>query len=480
MLHYNAGLRISKGYMQKERNQCAQPFLQAPHNIRLTPPRPKAQAELERLKFELARLQKTNIEQSDRIDKQTKAKDALDVRLQETRKAALADQAEIKDLRVKLRMAEHEKAQLAGKQGEVGEAKKALSAAEARRREEVRERDRKVVELEKALAGEKCKRELAEAQTDEIRRKADEEDSEARALAEAMRSQVDTAKAETLEARTALEKSEGSYEVLTSQLEDHRALVSRVAQEYGRLASSTVSTATHGETKLENTVLQLRILRLERKLADTEGQAVELAYLARCAKEENETLKKIVKDGEEQIQFHVRNLKDWMQDKWDRKDYYPIAQAHCAEMVSEIEKSDLAHRSQIYEMRSKELEASNEVHRSACQELLSLCNLGDRALVVEAALAGQTSEELANALSERDSIAAELEASQAQLGEVTASLQKAEESNGTLAEAQKRLSEEASKNEEALLREREVTQRHAGMVQRLRIVENGLQAEIER
>jgi len=91
--------------------------------------------------------------------------------LQEIRKSASADQAEVKDLRVKLRMAEHERTQLSSKQGEVGETKKALQAVESKRRDEMRERDRKIAELEKALAGEKKKREGADAKLKEVKAK---------------------------------------------------------------------------------------------------------------------------------------------------------------------------------------------------------------------------------------------------------------------------------------------------------------------
>jgi len=130
--------------------------------------RTQHQTELERLKLELTRSRQTTIEQADRLEKLKKQNDTFEVRIQDMKKSMSADQAEIKDLRVKLRMAEHERTQLSSKQGEL-ETKKALQAVESRREGDVRERDRKIAELEKTLAGEKKKREGADARLKEVK-----------------------------------------------------------------------------------------------------------------------------------------------------------------------------------------------------------------------------------------------------------------------------------------------------------------------
>ena len=49
----------------------------------------------------------------------------LDARVQELKKTSMAEQAELRDLRVKLRSAEHERTQLAAKQSDAAEARKA-------------------------------------------------------------------------------------------------------------------------------------------------------------------------------------------------------------------------------------------------------------------------------------------------------------------------------------------------------------------
>ena len=101
---------------------------------------------MDRLKSELARAQKSNSENSDRTDKLKKQNDLLDSRLQELKKSNESSQAEVKELRSKLRVSEHERNQLASKQGDLGETKKALQALDGKRRDEMRERDRKIAD----------------------------------------------------------------------------------------------------------------------------------------------------------------------------------------------------------------------------------------------------------------------------------------------------------------------------------------------
>ena len=83
-----------------------------------------------------------------------------------------------------------------------------------------------------------------------------------------------------------LEDNAGSAEdELLEQLEHHRYALTRVAQEYGRLAYTTISRSLYQQAKQEAVVLQLRNTRLERKLANSDGQVVELANLIRQMKE---------------------------------------------------------------------------------------------------------------------------------------------------------------------------------------------------
>src|SRR5882757_1591850 len=95
---------------------------------------------------------------------------------------------------MKLRMAEHERTQLSSKQGEAWETKRALQALETKRKDEMREKDKKIAELEKALAGEKRKREGIDARLAEVNAKADEETQKARQTAQDLQKQLDDAR----------------------------------------------------------------------------------------------------------------------------------------------------------------------------------------------------------------------------------------------------------------------------------------------
>ena len=230
--------------------------------------------------------------------------------MQELKKAAANDQGELRELRLKLRASEHERTQLAAKQGDAAEARK----AEARRKDEVRERDRKVAELEKALGMERKKRETVEARLAEAKGQTDARVQEAQAAAEDATSQLREAHREAQAARDALKEveshAEDAEEELVAQLEQHQYALSRVAQEYGKLASTTIALSTHRRVKQEVVALQLRNNKLERKLANSDGQVVELANLIRQVKEENAFLASQLRETQDEATTYRRTLRD--------------------------------------------------------------------------------------------------------------------------------------------------------------------------
>lgn len=260
---------------------------------------------MDRLKFDLSRAQKSNSEHIDRFDRLKKQNELLEARSQELKKANISDQSEIRDLRVKLRAAEHERTQLASKQGEAGEAKKALQAMDAKRREELREKDRKIAELEKSLSTERRRKDTLEARLTETKATVQAEVEDVRIAQEATENDLRRAQDEKEQAQAELEKLRDRVEDtegdLLQQLEDHKLLLSRVAAEYGRLAASTVSKVAHQRVKREALSLQCRVLRLERKYANAEGQVVELAQLIRQTSDQNAILKEHLRDAEEDL-----------------------------------------------------------------------------------------------------------------------------------------------------------------------------------
>ncbi|KAK7692311.1 hypothetical protein QCA50_003936 [Cerrena zonata] len=271
-------------------------------------------AEVDRLKSDLARTQKTNNEHAERTEKLKKQNELLDNRVQELKKSNDSSQAEIKDLRAKLRVSEHERNQLTSKQGDLNETKKALQALDSKRRDELRERDRKIAELDKSLASEKKKRELAESKLSGINTKASSELQATKDALKSLEAELHVAQAETRKAKDSLAtlqaQTEDSEEELLAQLEQHRCMLSRVADEYGRLASSTISKAKYDKVRSENNLKQLRIIRLERKLANTEGQVTELAHFIRTTKDESTFLSQRLREAEYEALLYSSLLRE--------------------------------------------------------------------------------------------------------------------------------------------------------------------------
>ncbi len=281
------------------------------HTLKCPVPSPfQHHLEQERLKLELNRAQRTAAEQTERADKLKKQTDALDARVQELKKVTANDQAELRDLRLKLRVSEHERTQLAAKQGDTAELRK----AEARRKDELRERDRKLAELEKTLGMERKKREAVETRLAEAKAKTDERLQEAQAAAQDATDQLWEAQKEAQAARDALKQVEShagdAEEELVAQLEQHQYALSRVAQEYGKLASTTIALSAHRRVKQEVVALQLRNNKLERKLANSDGQVVELANLIRQVKEENMFLTSLLRETQDEATTYHRALRD--------------------------------------------------------------------------------------------------------------------------------------------------------------------------
>jgi hypothetical protein len=411
--------------------------------------------------------------------------------LQEIRKSASPEQSEVKDLRVKLRMAEHERTQLSSKQGEVGETKKALQAVESKRRDEMRERDRKIAELEKALAGEKKKREGADAKLKEVKAKADEEAQKVRQTTQDLEGQVDEARNEARRAQSSLANLEGraenKEEELLTQLEQHRFVLGRVAEEYARLASVTVPVAEHSHLKHEHAALSLHTLRIERKLANSEAQAVELANLIRHTKEQNGFLSTQLKDAQDAVVFYSQALKDaTVNNAPPHATVDRMLDKKAAAIDQELRNSER----RIQELSRSDIEASLQFYRLICEQLLLTYSATDEALVVEQQASQRQTAELSGAVATRDNLATQLEAitmehesaKQLLAAANTALAQARADSEATeqqMVIVEERMRAEGAKNREALQKERESAQRLTAAAQMSKMSEDGLRAELE-
>ena len=449
------------------------------------------QAEVDRLKLELIRSRQSTTDQTDRLlEKLKKQNDTLNVQIQDLKKSNLTDQAEIKDLRVKLRMAEHERTQLLGKQGEAGETKRVLQALESRRRDEVRERDRKIVELEKALAGEKKKREGVDAKLKEVKTKADEDVQKARQATQSLQGQVNQARNDAQRAQSSLANMEGKAEhkeeELLLQLEQHRCALGRVAEEYGRLASVTVPVAQFTRLKHEHAALNIHTLRLERKLANSEAQVVELANLVRSTEEQNGFLSAQLQDAQFAVAFNSRALQD------AGKDFaiHNTMERSLDDKAAVIEQDIRSSERHTQELRRSDDETCREFYRLTCDQLLFVYSAAEKTLLAEQQVVQQQTVELSDTKAMRDSLASQLETiraeyedTQLQLGTANVALEKAraetEATEQQMVVVEERMRTEGTKNREALQNEREAAQRLAATVQATKMSEEGLKAEVE-
>ncbi|KAI0066083.1 hypothetical protein BV25DRAFT_1988564 [Artomyces pyxidatus] len=448
------------------------------------------QSDLDRLKGELVKAQKANTEQAERIDKIKKQNDTLDARIQDLKRANLSDQTEIKDLRVKLRISEQERLQLSAKQVETGDAKKALHNLEARRREESRERDRQLADLQRSLAVERKRREAAEGRLQDLDGTVNKEAQESRASLERLQILLKDAQEEkgrvqhTLETERAEAKDREEERV--AQLEALRVLLGRAAEQYGRLASETVPRATHDRLKGDHASSQIRIFRLERKLANCEGQVSQLASLIRQTKDANEFLLDCLRDADEDWSRHISA---W-QDVTSHMRRLTPSQDSLVEDLYSAREDLLQVDLQSEALHGSTLQLSVYFQRYIKRDLLLAMDATTKDLADERAQVERRNLELEALKESRDvavndiqALRVDIGACQRELVETKASLEDAVDREATLArrlaDGESRLREQAASHLQALEREKETIQRLTSSVQKSRMAEEALRADID-
>ena len=425
------------------------------------------------------------------MEKLKKRNDAQDTRIQELKKSSLSDQLQIKDLQVNLRVVEQEKAQLSSKQGEASETRKALRALETKRRDELREKDRKIAELEKALTAERDERENAETRMVKTRGEISSELQDARSESRTLRNELREARSESDKAKAALlvlqREAEDTEEELLEQLSNHKAMLSRVAQEYGRLASTTVSKASHELVKRESLALQLRINKLERRSANAESQVTELAHFVRDSQEQNTLLSNQLRDAEQQLAYYTSALRySLSQDVMVLHDDLELA---CGIWEVGREFRDFETEYRVLEQRDSGLQMEldavrrEQLHLHATILLKQVDEAQDLAdkRSNEVNSAKKQSSRLSNELS---TIREELDATKAQLVDTTSCLAISRAAGESLkqqledAVAEKKA--EIAKVQKLVKQEKEANQRLAGLVAQGKTIEDSLSEEIDR
>ncbi|KAF5321439.1 hypothetical protein D9619_001427 [Psilocybe cf. subviscida] len=446
------------------------------------------QVELEKLKQELAASQKLAAENADRAEKQKKQNAVLDARMQEMKRGASTDQSEIKDLKHKLRMLEMDRDKLSSKQPEILELKKTLATAEAKRKEEAKDRDRRIAELEKQLAAEQRKREAAETKTKDAARSTEEETKTVKATLVEMQARLQDAQDESRAAQDKLASLAGDVEdrenALLQQLEQHRTLLVAVTQQYGALASHSVLTETHDNLRHAHNALQFRHFRLERKLGNSEAQVAELTQLFRQVKEDNNMLKSILRVALQELSFLRKSdasPSPSPDTTEDRELSATIDHIHAKLHKERLQLADIdtnTHKllAAFYKLKSHDLRFASSV--------LS------RELDVAQALAEQRSSDLASALASHEVIAMRVESIQkektaleeelkAAVGETDALKVDAAILEARVGEMEEEMRLAGVRHASEVKKDKELVQRLTTAVQKNRMVEEALRAEIE-
>lgn len=343
--------------------------------------------------------------------------------------------------------------------------------------------------MEKTLAAERKKRETAEARWQEAKAKTDGRVDEARAAAQDLEARLQETQKEAQAARQALENleasSEDTEEELLAQLEQHRAMLARVAEEYGCLASASVALSVHEQAKRDTAALQLRSNRLERKLANSEGQVVELANLIRQVKDENAFLSTQLREARHEVDTYRHALASAAGTS-----AIPDSLADIASGLETVSREQLALQTETHQAVLADVQLWGAFDGSQRDSLLFHASVLNKGLDdIRAELTKRTGElsasEATQALLSESLQRVQTECAEAQrmLAENTAELAEARVQGAMIKKelevAQANARAEVARAEQNLQREKEGSQRLSAAVQKAKQAEQFLRSEVE-
>jgi chromosome segregation ATPase len=428
-----------------------------------------------------------------RIDKLKKQVDAQDTKVQDFRKGTLTDQTEIKDLRSKLRVAEAERVGLQTKYNEAVRTKQTVDSTNAARRDELKERDKRILELERVLGQEKQRREDVEsrlrdtvcAKTEEGRRRSGESAK--------VRTQLEQAEAETAKVRAERDADrrhgEAQREELVAQLEALRDMLLQAATHYGKLVSETVSKTAHDELRREHDALRFHTFRLERKLSNTEAQVAELASLIRQTQDANDLLADELRAAEEDKIWYKTALEDlWADHRNDRADSISIYTL-LVDTLATAQKEHLFSMLEIQHGLSSGERRSARFYAGLNAELVVSCATMRVDLDAELLVSQTQTVELQTTKAVLDATTTdlhatrtELESTRKQLEETSSSLSAAKAREVALVqelkEARSQNKEQTAAHKQALQMEKETASKLAASLQQSKFAEDELRTEI--
>ena len=417
--------------------------------------------------------------------------DAQDTKIQDLKKAALTDQTEIKDLRVKLRSAEAECARLKTKSEEVVRTKQALDSTNAARLDELKGRERRIAELEKAVGMEKKRREDAESQLRDVVSAKTAEETRWSSERVKARSQLEQAQAEIAQVRAELDGNQMSGEMekegLVAQLGCLRDMLGQAATHYGKLVSETVSKATYDRLRREQNSLLFHSFRLERKLANSEAQVAELAGLIRQSQETNDFLESQLRSAEEESSLYKAALEDVRKDHHigGGDDTFLLA-----DTLFTAQKELLLSELEIRESLSSGDQQLTRAYSELNNQLVSSCTAMRTELNAELLKSQMQAIQLQTAKTVHDGTTAdlhgaraELEATRKQLGECSDSLDAAKAREIALTQEVKDVKfqskEQATAHLHALHKEKEAASKLMTSLRQSKVAEDELRTEID-
>ena len=417
--------------------------------------------------------------------------DAQDTKIQDLRRSALTDQTEIKDLRAKLRVAEAERAGFQTKYNEAVRTKQTVDSTNAARRDELKERDKRISELERTIGLEKQRREDVEAQLrDAVRGKAEEDRKRSGESAKA-RTHIEQAEAETaqVKAERAADRRQGEAqrEELVARLEALRDMLLQAATHYGKLVSETVSKTVHDQLRQEHNSLQFHAFRLERKLVNTEAQVAELAGLVRQTQDASGLLEDELRTAEEDRNWYRAALEDMRADF--SSGLAGSIHAPLVDTLATAQKEHLLSELEIQHALFTGERRSARFYAGLYKQLAASCATMRADLDAELLVSQTQAVELQTAKVFQDSTTAdlnatrtELESTRKQLEETLSSLSAVKVKEAGLVQEIKEVKsqnkEQMTTHKQALQKEKETASKLATGLQQSKVAEEELRAEI--
>lgn len=436
--------------------------------------------ETERLKTGLARYQRQHAEQTELVEKQRKQIVLHEARVQELKKAGTSEGAQVKELRSKLRNLEHERNKLQHEASEISKLKEALQTLEDKRKLEIKERDATLSDLENRLVLERRSREIASTQYEALKKTVE---TTSKAATRTLQLQLEESREQATQLQDQLrlmeDKATAREHDLVQQLEQHRLLITQVASEFGALIARSIPKPKYDEVRAQSLEEKVKNLKLERKLANSDAQVVELTHLARHLKSGQQLLYQQLQDASQELAvFHAAATENSLPSNPDNS-------------LDEIDSTSLVDRLFIAESDCKTNALFSSFYRDRAEQLAIVSSVLRRELGNSETMAESQATHLSETLASHEAIAGRLETVQNQYLKVQEQLAATTIEKGRVesnlldlqskAEAQGiELDTIQSAHRLALNQEKTRIQRLTSTIQKHRMAEEGLRDEVER